>query len=150
MNFLRLVLADKKNFVVSPKSFVRFWPVLVLLGFVLFPLEWLGQLWPSFGQVLDGIFPTSDSHFSGHFSMFLVFGLLLLKTFPTLRFRAWLYLDLLLVAGIGEEIFQAIWRQDPVLVDTCGDLLTDLVGALVALLMVKMWYWFRERNHQQA
>ncbi|MEI6045152.1 MAG: hypothetical protein WCS37_12445 [Chloroflexota bacterium] len=133
MNLSRLALANR--FEVSPKSLVRFWPLLAVLGFALFPIEWL----PVLGPILYQVFPSTGSHFVGHFLLFSTFGGLLLQTFPGLRFRTALYFDLLLLAGIGQETFQALCRQDALIVDTCGDLLTDLSGALVVFLLVRIW-----------
>lgn len=124
----------------------RFWPLLALVGFILFPVEWLADMWPPLDDVMLFFFPTAESHWKGHFLIFFLLGLTTLKMFPNLRFRPYLYLDLLLVAGIGEEAFQAVWRQNPIWVDTCGDLLTDLVGALLALGIMRLWYWNRNRR----
>lgn len=128
------------------KLLVRLWPFLILLGLVLFPFGWLGQVWPGFGEVLWWVFPTDGRHDIGHTTLFGLLGFLLLIAFPSLRKRPWLYLGLILLAGIGEETFQVIYKGGLNLPDTLGDLSCDLIGASITLGFFSLWQRWRTRT----
>src|SRR5215216_4411492 len=82
---------------------------LVLLALILFPFEWLGARWPAFGHSLDHAFATETEHAIGHATLFAMFGLSALTLFPALRWRAWRYFGMLLLAGLGQEGFQLLF-----------------------------------------
>ncbi len=130
------------------KLIVRLWPFLILLALALFPFGWLGQVWPGFGEVLWWVFPSEGRHDIGHATLFGLLGLLLLIAFPSLRGRPWLYFCLILLAGIGEETFQVIYKGGLNLPDTLGDLSFDLIGALITLIIFSLWQ--RQRTLTQA
>lgn len=67
----------------------RFLPVIVALALaaVVFPIEWLGVLYPQFGAALSGTFPGEFHHSVGHATLFAALGLLALWLFPALRAR---------------------------------------------------------------
>lgn len=113
------------------------WPpriaAVLLLTLALTPYGWIGARWPAFGQFVDWMFDTATMHALGHSSIFLLLGLLLLQIVPALRRHPWRFLALLLLAGVAQEAFQLLYKQRPLDFDTPRDLLTDLVGAVVAL-----------------
>ena len=113
-------------------SLARLAPLLGL-ALVLFPLGWLGQVWQPFGVLVDGLFPTAWAHAIGHASLFCMLGLLLLAAIPALRRRPWLYLGLVLLAGLGQEAFQMLYKGRLQSFDSARDIATDLLGGLVAL-----------------
>jgi hypothetical protein len=55
---------------------------------------------------------------------------------PQLRARPVRYLSLLLLIGVGQEFFQMLYKGRLLLFDNSRDLLTDLVGTLVAFVVV--------------
>jgi hypothetical protein len=121
----------------------RLGALVAALALVLFPFGWLGEVWRPFGRVLDDLFPTAWEHAIGHASLFCLLGLLALAVIPVLRRRPWRYLGLLLLAGVGQEAFQLLYKGRLLLFDDMRDLATDLIGLLVALAIV--WAWGRLR-----
>jgi hypothetical protein len=111
------------------------------LALVLFPIGWLGEIWRPFGRVVDDLFSTVWAHAIGHASLFCLLGLLALAIFPALRRRPWRYLGLLLLAGVGQEAFQLLYKGRLLLFDDMRDLVTDLVGLLAAFAIVWLWGW---------
>jgi len=122
-----------------PARLARFAPLLILLGLTLFPFGWLGELWPAFGYGLDRVFATDGRHAIGHAALFFLLGLLALVVVPSLLARPWRYLGLLLLAGVGQEFFQLLYKGRLLIFDDSRDLLTDLVG--IALAFVVIWSW---------
>ncbi len=119
---------------------------LLGLALVLFPLGWLGQVWQPFGMLVDGLFPTAWAHTIGHASLFCLLGILLLVAIPTLRRSIWLYLSLLLLAGVGQEAFQMLYKGRLQPFDSLRDLATDLLGGLVALGLALVWARLQRRR----
>ena len=122
-----------------PAPLARLAPLLILLGLTLFPFGWLGELWPAFGYALDRVFATDGRHAIGHATLFFLLGLLALVVVPSLPARPWRYLGLLLLAGVGQEFFQLLYKGRLLIFDDSRDLLTDLVG--IALAFVVIWSW---------
>ena len=114
------------------------------LGLVLFPFGWLGEVWRPFGRVVDDLFPTAWEHAIGHASLFCLLGLVALIAAPALRRHPWRYLSLLLLAGVGQEAFQLLYKGRLLLFDDVRDLATDLAGLLLAFGFV--WAWRRRRG----
>ena len=114
------------------------------LALVLFPFGWLGEIWRPFGRVVDDLFPTAWEHAIGHASLFCLLGLLALVIIPALLRRPWRYLGLLLLAGVGQEAFQLLYKRRLLLFDDMRDLATDLAGLLLAFGLV--WAWRRLRG----
>ncbi len=124
----------------------RFWPLVVLVGIILFPFGWLGELMPVVDRMLGAMFPDVNAHAVGHTSLFFFLGFVLLLIFPQLRLHPWRYITLLLIVGIGQEAFQLAYKQRPLAFDDFRDLITDMVGGLCALLMVMVIQrWYRRR-----
>jgi hypothetical protein len=119
----------------------RLTPLLVLLALTLFPFGWLGQLWPAFGRGLDQVFATDGRHAVGHALLFCLLGLAALAVLPQLRASPARYLGILMLAGIGQEFFQMLYKRQLLLFDDGRDLLTDLAGMIVAFVVI--WCWRR-------
>src|SRR5207253_1407645 len=113
--------------------------VLAILAGILFPFGWLGEVWPAFGQVLGGVFAGDGRHAVGHTVLFILLGLAVLGIWPALRGRPGPYLALLLLAGIGQEAFQLLYKQRPLVYDDFRDLAVDLTAALAAFLALRLW-----------
>jgi hypothetical protein len=113
------------------------------LALVLFPFGWLAEIWRPFGRVVDDLFPTAWEHAIGHTSLFCLLGLLALLIIPALRRRPWRYLGLLILAGVGQEAFQLLYKGRLLLFDDMRDLATDLAGLLLAFGLVWAWRWLR-------
>ena len=123
---------------------VQVLPLLMLLALTLFPFGWLSQLWPAFGRGIDRVFSTDGWHAVGHAALFCLLGLTTLAVLPQLRARPGRYLGILLLVGVGQELFQMSYKGRLLLFDDCRDLLTDLAGMFVAFAVV--WAWRRLRN----
>lgn len=87
------------------------WPVLVLLGILWFPFDWLAEQWPAFGVPFRRVFRDAHDHFIGHTIFFFVIGALLLTYWPTLRHKPHWYFPGLVLAALVQETIQAIFRQ---------------------------------------
>jgi hypothetical protein len=120
-------------------TFMQLVPLLVLLSLTLFPFGWVGEVWPAFGRGIDQAFPTDGWHAIGHAALFFLLGLAALVVLPQLRARPGRYLALLMLIGVGQEFFQMLYKGRLLLFDNSRDLLTDLVGILVAFVVV--WFW---------
>ena len=138
------LLATTLLFHTQPRRLARYAPLVALLALTLFPFGWLGQMWPAFGRALDGVFSNDARHAVGHASLFFLLGLMALGLLPRLRARPWRYLGFMLLVGTGQEFFQMLYKGRLLLFDDSRDLLTDMVGVLVALLVV--WGWERLRS----
>lgn len=118
--------------------------LILMLVITLFPFAWLGELFPAFGDCLEHIFATEMSHAIGHSIMFFTLGLLVLAVFPLLRTRPGLYVGLILLAGIGQEAFQLLYKQRSLVFDDARDMGVDLGGLLIAFAVMRGWeYWRR-------
>jgi hypothetical protein len=49
------------------------------------------------------------------------------------------YMGLLLTLGLGQEAFQLLYKQRPLMFDDFRDLAIDLVAALAAFLALRLW-----------
>ncbi len=125
--------------IANRRTLLRVAPLTALLALILFPFEWLGRLWPAFGHALDDAFATETEHAIGHATLFAIFGLLALTLFPALRQRSWRYFGLLLLAGLGQEGFQLLFKWRPLAYDDVRDLLVDLIGLTLAFVLVRLW-----------
>ena len=121
-------------------TLARLAPLLVLLALTLFPFGWLGQLWPAFGRGLDRVFSTDGRHAVGHAAIFCLLGVSALLVLPRWQTQPRRYLGALLLVGVGQEFFQMLYKGQLLLFDDGRDLLTDLLGILVALVMVQIWW----------
>ncbi len=130
----------------------QFWRGLLLLALalslVLFPFGWLGEQWPAFGFWIDWLFATELAHAIGHVCIFFGLGLLVLGLFPWLRTRPLFYLGIMLLVAIGQEGVQLSYKQRALVFDDVRDLLVDLLGIMLAFLVV--WFWQRRNDHAQT
>src|SRR6266852_9544464 len=89
---------------------MRLWPLAIGLVLVLFPFDWLSNVWPVYGQVFDQVFVSAREHHIGHSTLFLIVGLLILLSFPTLRARPLLYFGLMISAAFAQEAVQNLFK----------------------------------------
>jgi hypothetical protein len=129
---------------------VRLWPLLVGLGIVLFPFDWLSEVWPAFGQLFDQVFVSEREHAIGHATMFLLISLLLLLSLPALRLRPAFYFGLMLLVGVGQEALQDLFKQVLPTIYDGRDLLFDLTGVVAAYLIIFAWHWLFLRKSRPA
>jgi hypothetical protein len=118
---------------------MRLWPLAIGLVLVLFPFDWLANVWPAYRQVFEQVFVGAREHHIGHSALFFIVGLILLLNFPALRTRPVLYFGLMLSAAIAQELVQDLFKfVEPDLLDSL-DLLFDAIGFTIAYLIV--WGW---------
>ncbi len=112
---------------------------LAAASLVLFPFDWLGEVWPGYAQVFDVVFATPLSHIIGHAALFGLTGLVLLLAVPALRARPAAFLAVMVAGALTEEAIQALAKHAwPTWWDG-RDLVMDMVGAVVALALVLGW-----------
>ena len=115
---------------------LRLWPLAIGLVLVLFPFDWLANVWPAYHQAFEQVFVGAREHHIGHITLFFIVGLLVLLSFPSLHPRPLLYFGLLIAAALAQEAVQDLFKlQIPDLVDGL-DLLFDAIGFTVAYLCV--------------
>jgi hypothetical protein len=130
-------LNEKPNFLRN--IVIRLWPLAIGLVLVLFPFDWLSNVWPAYRQVFEQVFVGAREHHIGHVTLFIIVGLMILLSFPALRARPLLYFGLLISAALAQEAVQDLFKlQIPDLVDGL-DLLFDTVGFSIAYLVA--WGW---------
>jgi hypothetical protein len=117
------------------------WPLLAALILVLFPFDWLADVWPAYGQVFDIVFATALAHHIGHATIFFIGALFVLYAFPTLRTRPFLYFLLLLLGAVGEESIQALFKLHLPTLGDGQDVLFDLIGIALAYVIIYLWSW---------
>ena len=118
-------------------------PALLAAGLVLFPFDWLGDVWPAYALVFDRVFATALAHEVGHATLFLIAGLLLLLTFPALRRRPALYLVIMALGAVSEEALQDLFKLSLPGIWDGRDLLLDLTGFVVAYAVIRAVFWGR-------
>ena len=115
---------------------MRLWPLAIGVMLVLFPFDWLGNVWPAYQQVFERVFVGTREHHIGHSTLFLIVGLIVLLNFPALRTRPLLYFGLMITAAIAQELVQDLFKfVVPDLLDGL-DLLFDAIGFIIAYLIV--------------
>ncbi|HEX8599941.1 MAG TPA: hypothetical protein VF952_15685 [Chloroflexia bacterium] len=120
--------------------------LLAILIWVLFPAIGLATAWPEFGIAINAIFPTTVAHTLGHFGLHFLLGLVMLATFPHLRFRYWLYFGLMLLVGLTQEALQAPFKDQWLSPDNAYDLAIDTLGAGAALCLT----WALSKKHKRV
>ena len=119
---------------------VRLWPLAVGAVLVLFPFDWLANVWPAYRQVFEQVFVGAREHHIGHSILFLIVGLMVLLSFPILRTRPIVYFGLMISAAIAQELVQDLFKfVIPDLTDGL-DLLFDALGFTIAYLIVWLWH----------
>jgi len=86
------------------------WIVLLLLGILWFPFDWLSEVWPAFGIPFRQVFRNAHDHFIGHTIFFFIIGMLILYIVPALRRRPHWYILGLIMAALVQETIQAFFR----------------------------------------
>lgn len=111
--------------------------LLALLSVALFPYGWLANHSTAFAWLVDLVFHTELAHTIGHFSLFALLGAALLLALPRLRRRPRLFLALILLFGIAQEMLQLLtFKHRFVTWVDVYDLAVDLLGASVTFV-----YW---------
>ncbi len=125
------------------------WPVLILLGILWFPFDWLSEVWPAFGSPFRQVFRTAHDHFIGHTIFFFIVGMFILSIVPVLRRRLHWYILGLILAALIQETIQAFFRgQFPTFTDFNafkGDVLGGM-GAWLLWFVVLLLHASRKRG----
>lgn len=113
----------------------RFWTLIWILA-ILFPMAFLGRLWPAFGRLFDAFFAPQWVHVFMHGLLYAVLGFLLAGWVrPDSVQNGLKLIGLALLVGLLHESLQllsaGIW---PGWGPELFDLTVDLVGALLGLL----------------
>jgi hypothetical protein len=118
-------------------------PALLAASLVLFPFDWLGDVWPAYALVFDRVFATALAHEVGHTTLFFIAGLLILLSFPRLRRRPALYLVIMALGAVSEEALQDLFKLSLPSIWDGRDLLLDLTGFVVAYAVMRACSWGR-------
>lgn len=121
-----------------PVSIRRLTLFAVVLGVALFPVGWLGEMWGPADLLTSALFSSVEAHAVGHVLVFIGVGAVALTVFPNLASRPWRYLAIMLALGVAQECFQLLYKQRPIVFDDVRDLGPDLIGAVVALIVVRV------------
>lgn len=124
---------------IAPRRRIRLWPLLILLALALFPFGWLGEAWPPFGMIINTLFATTQAHAVGHALIFALLGAGVLVTFPGLVQRPLLYFGLMLVASVGQEAFQLVYKQRALVLDDGRDIVVDLCAFTLVFGIAALW-----------
>jgi hypothetical protein len=117
----------------------RFWTLLWIFG-ILFPMAFLGKLWPAFGRFFDSFFAPDWMHILMHGLLYAVLAFLLAGWIKPVSVCSGLkLLAVILLVGVLHESLQLIsagiwpgWRPE------AFDLTVDLVGASCGLLIDRL------------
>jgi hypothetical protein len=124
----------------QPRTQIRYWlryawPILLLLGILWFPFDWLSTAWPAFGIPFRKVFQNAHDHFIGHTVFFLVIGCLILAYVPALRQRPQWYALGLVLAALMQESIQAFARGDLPTFNDWNAFKGDALGGISAFLL---------------
>ena len=127
---------------------MRLWPLVIGVVLVLFPFDWLSNVWPAYRQVFERVFVGAREHHIGHSTLFFIVGLILLLSFPALRTRPVLYFGLMISAAIAQELVQDLFKFVVPDLSDGADLLFDAVGFTIAYLIVRGWQiiWIKNKT----
>ena len=120
------------------------WLALLAAILILFPFDWLSEVWPAFGSLFDRIFVSEREHALGHTIVFLLAGLLVFCSIPQLRRHPLLYTLIMILGAVGEEFFQALSKWQMPNVGDGRDIGFDVLGFVLAYLLA--WVWWRLRD----
>ncbi len=137
-------------FVMQPHIVVPGLVVLFVVILVLFPFDWLGNVWPAYAHIFDIVFATPLSHMIGHATLFFIASLLILFSFPALRRRPVLYFTIMLIGAICEEALQSLFKLSLPTIWDGRDLLLDSLGIIVGYCAVRLWGWLRSRSQKMS
>jgi FtsH-binding integral membrane protein len=120
----------------------RLWVILWMLG-ILFPMAFLGRIWPAYGRLFDAIFEPAWMHVVMHALLYAVLGLLLAPWIrPDSPRRLAVLLGFTLLVGCLQEAAQlvsaGVWPGwGPEAFDLCVDLSGVCLGLLLARSLAK-------------
>lgn len=118
------------------------WALALVAGvLVLFPFDWLANVWPAYAAIFDRVFVSAGSHMIGHALLFCIAGLLVLIAIPALRPRPVLYLGVMVLASLAEESIQSLFKLHVPTPGDGRDLLMDLIGYASAYAVTTVWRW---------
>ena len=124
------------------------WFVLLAALLVLFPFEWLNNIWPVYALVFDRVFATALAHEIGHATIFLLAGLLILCSMPQLCRYPLFYTVILVLGMLSEELLQALslnrWQSSNIVDGRAFGF--DTLGFVLAYLLVGVWWRLRNRR----
>lgn len=126
-----------------------FWFALLAAVLVLFPFDWLSEVWPAFGSIFDRVFVSAREHEIGHTTVFLLAGVLVLCAVPRLRRHPLWYVLILALGAIGEEAFQALSEWHMPNFGDGRDLSFDALGFALAYVLIWVWWWFTEARRSR-
>jgi hypothetical protein len=112
------------------------WPVLLVLGILWFPFDWLSGVWPAFGIPFREVFRSAHDHFIGHTIFFFLVSIIMLSMVPILRRLYW-YVPALVTAALMQETIQAIFRRELPTFTDFNAFKGDALGGLSAWVL-----WF--------
>ncbi len=115
------------------------WLVLLAAFVVLFPFDWLSEIWPTFGSLFDRIFVSARAHAIGHATLFLIAGLLVFCSIPQVRRYPYLYTVIMILGAVGEEFLQSLSKWQVPNVGDGRDLGFDALGFVLAYLLAWVW-----------
>ena len=117
----------------------RIWLLLWLIG-ILFPMAFLGRMWPAFGKAFNQFFATTLSHVVFHAFLYAVLAILLCQWIKPDNPIAWLkIMGVILITGCLHEGIQVILAgQWPGWPAELMDLSVDLVGAGLGLAILRV------------
>ena len=115
---------------------------------VLFPFDWLSDIWPAYAFAFDRVFATSLAHHIGHTSLFFLAGLLVLCSIERLRNHPFHYTILLLAGSFGEEFFQSLSKWQRPNIGDVRDIGFDTLGFVLAYLL--FWICWPRRKFWKA
>src|SRR4029078_4876598 len=96
--------------------------------------------------LIEALFPTNRAHAVGHSVMFFTLGLCALLVLPWLRSYTAAYLILMFTVALGQEAFQLLYKQRPIVFDDIRDLGVDLVAIAAAFGAIRLWHRTRARR----
>ena len=134
------------SFIMQPRFLLPGLALLAAAVLVLFPFDWLGNVWPWYAQIFDVVFATALSHMIGHATIFFIASVLVLLSFPALRYRPVLYFAIMLVGAVGEEALQSLFKLTLPTIWDGRDLLLDSIGFTVGYLVVRLWPFVASRR----
>jgi len=120
----------------------RFWTLIWILG-ILFPMAFLGRIWPAFGRLFNFLFAPDWVHVLMHALLYTVLAYLLAGWIrPTSLQNGLKLLGLILLVGLLHESLQLFSAGNwpgwgPELFDIAVDLTGGLLGLLLDLVIAR-------------
>lgn len=121
--------------------------IALVLLLLLAPLQWVLYKWPPLRDWINEQFPAQAEHAAGHILIYSGLGIFLVVMFEGLQRRWWLYLGAILLISLCHEVIQSMTKAAPDVRDSLVDSLFNLIGALLAYLVVRLYTrWRAERK----